>query len=210
MIICALAFIVLAALAGATYLAFDRLGLASLVKSFFAKDSLQTDELFYGEDADRQAALIAIERRYAKDRNNKELSTKLASYYFELGQYEDFKRIVSEGKITSPTLLNTMAHRLALDGDIEQAEQYYQKAIEGGATGSTYVNYAYFHLNRGNLDQAIGIAQEGWQKYPTSAKLGCALASLYLKKGDKDKAKEYARAVLEFDGDNEMAKELAN
>lgn len=79
------------------------------------------------------------------------------------------------------------------------AEQFFKEAIEKGADFSTlYTDLVYLKYVLGKEFEAIDIATEALEKYPTDIKLRYNRAIIYVSKGQFDKANEDFDFILEY------------
>ena len=82
---------------------------------------------------------------------------------------------------------------------LDLAEEYFEKALDGGADFSTlYIDYIYVLYAQGRPEIALDVANEAVEKYPTDIKLRYNRALILVELGASSKAIEDLDFILEY------------
>lgn len=161
------------------------------------------------ESTDGTAAVIVMENYLKNNRDDKEIATKLASYYFMQKRYDDFLKIYQENNLESVSLMNMSAAAHQAKGDTDNAIRIYKEAIEKYPRNTqAYISLSALYQSLGNKSEALAIIEEGLIILPNSSQLLVSAASVAMKMGDNSLSAAYARRALEIDGDNEQASSI--
>ncbi|OQB06349.1 MAG: Tetratricopeptide repeat protein [bacterium ADurb.Bin212] len=161
------------------------------------------------ESTDGTAAVIVMENYLKNNRDDKEIATKLASYYFMQKRYDDFLKIYQENNLESVSLMNMSAAAHQAKGDTDNAIRIYKEAIEKYPRNTqAYVSLSALYQSLSNKTEALAIIEKGLTVLPNSSQLLVTAASVAMKMGDNAVSAAYARRALEIDGDNEQASSI--
>lgn len=83
--------------------------------------------------------------------------------------------------------------------DFVMAEEYFDRALKGGADFATlYIDYIYVKYSSGQIVDALNLANEALEKYPTDLKIRYNRALIYVELGKTDRAVEDLDFILEY------------
>jgi len=83
--------------------------------------------------------------------------------------------------------------------NFDLAEEYFDKALKGGADFSTlYIDYIYVKFIKGKIQEALMLANQALDKYPADLKIRYNRALIYVELAKKDKAIEDLDFILEY------------
>ncbi len=145
----------------------------------------------------------------AQNPNNKEVQIKLARFYYQNNDYDNYLKFVSESSLHDSTIYNMAANIYQDRGDDLKAEEYFRKAIEANRKNvQSYINLSAYFQSRGKLDKAVQILNEGMIQDSKSTLLLISAASVSIKSKQQEAAKEYLNTVLQIDPENTQAKTM--
>ena len=139
------------------------------------------------------------------------------------GAMDDWRRAMvllpdEDSDISNPKYIRSIRYYLALvyqnladllmeRQDYVQAEKYYQQAYKRNLSNLVLLKkIADTYYGRHDFDKAIYYNELGFIRQPDDYHWPLAIAMLYQEKGDKQKAKDYAKLTLEIDPENFDAK----
>lgn len=83
--------------------------------------------------------------------------------------------------------------------DFDQAEEHFAKALKAGADFATlYIDYIFVMYSKGQVLQALELANEALEKYPADLKIRYNRALIYVEQGRIEKAIEDLDFILEY------------
>lgn len=170
-------------------------------------DIQKAHDLFVsGENED---ALKVLERRYAFDKNDKEVASQLAVYYFQAKKFDDFSRVVKNSEFDDPRIYTMQAYLARSSGDSEKAIEFYQKAIDLRPRSSNgYIDLANYYRVLGEIEKALETVESGLDHITRSSTLNLLAANYSLEMNNTEQGKIYAKKVLDIDSDNQRALEI--
>lgn len=157
----------------------------------------------------KDEAIKSLELFHKENPEDKAIRDRLAYFYFQNKNYDQFLEYFKEEKLDS-AILNNMAASIYKDkGDNEKAIEFYNLAIKASPQNySTYVSLAAFYQGADDLSKALETVKQGIDQCPKSTQLRIAVASYSLKLNDKKSARLYLQAALEIDANNAQAKQM--
>lgn len=170
-------------------------------------DIQKAHDLFVnGESED---ALKVLERRYAFDKNDKDIASQLAVYYFQAKKFDDFSKVVKNSDFDDPRIYTMQAYLARSSGDSEKAIEFYKKAIDLRPRSSNgYIDLSNYFQILGQADKALETVEAGLSYSPRSSTLNLLAANYSLEMNNTEQGKIYAKKVLELDSDNVRALEI--
>jgi len=171
-------------------------------------EDLQTAYSLF-DSGKREEAIKLLEERYQADKSDKQVASRLASYYFQNKEYDNFTKIADEAKLEDAATYTMRAFIARGNGDYDSALKDYEAAIKANPKSpAVYIDLANMYEVLNQPDKALETLKEGLNYSPKSSALNLLAANAALQLGDKAAAKEYAKKVLEIDKDNQRAKEI--
>lgn len=83
--------------------------------------------------------------------------------------------------------------------DFDNAQEYFDKALKGGADFATlYIDYIYVLYSSGQIYKALDLANDALEKYPADLKIRYNRALIYVELSQIDKAIEDLDFILEY------------
>jgi len=146
-------------------------------------------------------------KKYPKDLK---LKTQLAQAYFDAKKYDEAIKEYEKvnQKEQNATSINNLANVYRDKGDIAKAKELYQEAIKlDPKSSSPYLNLSSILNAEGNFSESISLLEEG-RKAQNSVSIIYALASTYIKNGDKTMAKNILKDWLANNPDDQQAKAI--
>lgn len=181
------------------------------INKFDVEGKTITDVILMFDNGQKQEAIELAEDILAHDPNNEELQKKLAILYYQNGDKDKFMTFVSDHNIQNYIIFNMMANIYKDRGENDQAEENYKKAIDSNQKSiQGYVTLSAYYQANGHLDLALQTLKNGLLNNNNSVTLLISAASVSIKAGEKDQAKDYLNKVLSISPDNEQAKAILN
>lgn len=130
----------------------------------------------------------------------------------DAGAAREALRLLEEalpGHERDPDVLTRLAHLYQMQGDMEQAERFYVRALEQDpARGIVAANVGVFYARRGMLRRALELWQNAFAHNPQLSDLGLNLANGLCAAGDATGARQVVRRVLEHNPDLAAAQKV--
>jgi tetratricopeptide (TPR) repeat protein len=182
------------------------------VHKFYAKKPLdynQESQRLLNDHKYQEAAKLLEEgtKKYPKD---SKLKTQLAQAYFDAKKYDEAIKEYEKvnQKEQNATSINNLANVYRDKGDIAKAKELYQEAIKlDPKSSSPYLNLSSILNAERNFSESISLLEEG-RKAQNSVSIIYALASTYIKNGDKTMAKNILKDWLANNPDDQQAKAI--
>ena len=154
----------------------------------------------YMDQGEIEKAKATYEKLYERKPNNSKIAVGLAKAYLELEEYEPAQKTLTRylQKRNQPAVMITLAHIYTVEGKDEQAEIWYDKAIQLIDKNPYYAFSIGKKLEEyGKLDKAIKAYEKGNEIRP-SINFKVKLARIYGEKGNLQKMfSNYIDLILE-------------
>ena len=135
----------------------------------------------------------------------------LSSYYLREGDLEKARLVIDEAVGIAPWHPDNY-YKLAvineMSGDIESAQQNYQRAIDLNpdiARGEYYLKRAQYFVSQGRWEDAEPLLKQALERTPKSDVINTEIGNLYNLRGEFDQAFGYYQRAIEFNSHNENA-----
>lgn len=162
------------------------------------------------ESGDKEKAVSDLEKLHKENPGDETVAIHLAQSYLQSSNYSKVIDLSKESEYKSSIMLNVTASAYRAIGDSENAQIYYQKALDSSPTNANgYIVLAAYYQGQGKLSEALSICETGIEKIPSSGKILVTAASIALKLNDTSKAKAYVKKALELEPNNQQAKTIA-
>lgn len=100
---------------------------------------------------------------------------------------------------------DVMSQILAMQGNVEEAVDVKSKVMDDPDFSADSLDYAFLGqwlYQAGNLNEAIGVLEEGREQYPEARQVRQLLADLYMETGQSEQAISMVRNLVEEEPDN--------